>query len=414
MKKVFIVIGCIIAGIAGLFFFFNPTAWVFAPRTAHEPIATTTNNVTSTSAATSSTNDVPTNEDPVQTVAGNLSVPWCIEFLPNGNLLVTERPGQLIEISDDGEVINEVAIDSTRPVGEGGLLGLALHPDFNDNRQLYLYETYESEGGTQNRVVRYRYVDGKLSDQSIIISSIPGARYHDGGRIAFGPDDRYLFITTGDAGNPNQAQSTSTLNGKVLKVNPDGSIPAGNPFGNAVYSYGHRNPQGLAWSQNGQLFATEHGRSGIKSGLDEVNLIKAGANYGWPYFEGDERCRSGDLYDPPAPESLSGERCNVVAPIAHSGPDITWAPASAAIVDETLFFGGLRGQAVYTASIQTGVELRLGEITAYFKEEFGRIRTVEVGPANEFLYVTTSNTDGRGSPQEGDDRLIRIGLDTFD
>jgi glucose/arabinose dehydrogenase len=348
-------------------------------------------------------------------VAENLSVPWGLAFLPHDNMLVTERPGRLTEISRDGTVVNEIEISGVSPQGEGGLLGLALHPNFSSNRQLYLYQTYETGGGTQNRVVRYRYRNGSLTNQKNIITGIPGARYHDGGRIAFGPDGRYLFITTGDAGNPREAQATSTLNGKVLRLQPNGDIPDANPFDNPVYSFGHRNPQGLAWTQSGRLFSTEHGRSGFRSGLDEVNLIKLGGNYGWPYFEGEEACGTANIYDPAPPESIAGTSCDIIPPMAQSGPDITWAPASATIAGNTIYFGGLRGQAVYTASIQpSSVELQLGGVRAHLKETHGRIRTVKVGPDKEYLYITTSNDDGRGNPQENDDRIIRIPLGKFE
>jgi glucose/arabinose dehydrogenase len=392
--------------IGGWFVFGNPQAWIFQPRSTQEPVATTsTTTVPSGGTTTTMTTGV---------LSEDLSVPWGVAFLPDGNILITERSGQLLELSSDGNLLAENDIDSVTPRGEGGLLGVALHPNFASNRWVYLYETYDSDQGTRNRVVRYRYQGDDIGNQTVIIDGIPGASYHDGGRIAFGPAGEHLYITTGDAGNSQEAQSTRTLNGKILRLNSGGSVPEDNPYGNAIYSYGHRNPQGITWGQDGRLWSTEHGRSGLRSGLDEINLIKQGGNYGWPYFEGDESCGQSDLYDPAAPASLSGDNCNVISPITHSGPDITWAPASAAIANNTLFFGGLRGQAIYTAPIQTGVELRLGEITAYFREEFGRIRTVEVGPATEFLYVTTSNTDGRGRPQENDDRLIRIDLDTFD
>jgi glucose/arabinose dehydrogenase len=293
-------------------------------------------------------------------------------------------------------------------------LGIALHPNFADNRWLYLYETYGAEEGTRNRVVRYQYHNGEISDQTVIIDGIPGAAYHDGGRLTFGPENTYLFVGAGDAGSSRQAQSTSTLNGTILRVHPDGSIPETNPFGNAIYSSGHRNPQGLVWDSSGRLWSTEHGRSGVRSGLDEINLIKRGANYGWPYLEGDETCQNDRMHSPAVPDKTQSN-CSMLPSVTHSGPDITWAPASAAIYDKTLYFGGLRGQTIYTVPIKkSGVEIGLGEMKAHFKEHFGRIRTVKVGPNNQYLYVTTSNTDGRGNPEATDDRLIRIKLRAFD
>jgi glucose/arabinose dehydrogenase len=242
-----------------------------------------------------------------------------------------------------------------------------------------------STGQTQNRIVRYRYEDGSLAEDKIIIERIPGAVYHDGGRMEFGPDER-LYITTGDATTAEIAQDTQSLGGKILRLEDDGAIPTDNPYGNAVYSYGHRNPQGLTWDSAGRLWESEHGRSGLLSGLDEINLIEAGANYGWPTIEGDE--------------TQNGMR----APVIHSGVADTWAPASLAFLNSSLFFGGLRGEALYKA-VLSGTEIV--EIKEHFKGEFGRIRTVRVGP-DDMLYLTTSNTDGRGDSMQGDDKILRI------
>lgn len=398
MKKIALILTILVLFVVGLFVFFNPNAWLFQTRSMQEPQATTT---------------AETDPNEIEVVAEDLSVPWGMGFLPDGNILLTERTGRLLEMTQSGEIITELEIESAVARGEGGLLGIALHPDFSDNHLLYLYQTYEDQDGTKNRITRFRYAEGELTESQNIISEIAGASYHDGGRIAFSPDG-YLFVTVGDAGSTLSAQDNNTPNGAILRLNPDGSIPEGNPFGNALYSYGHRNPQGLAWDRDGRLWATEHGRSGIRSGLDEVNLIKLGSNYGWPYLEGDETCMNHDIYDPPLPSDLSGVNCSLLAPLKHSGPDITWAPASAAINDNLLFFAGLRGQAIYTTPIIfDGTELRLGEITAHFKERFGRLRTVKIGPDQEYLYVTTSNTDGRGNPDSSDDKLIRIPLSIF-
>jgi glucose/arabinose dehydrogenase len=152
----------------------------------------------------------------------------------------------------------------------------------------------------------------------------------------------------------------------------------------------------------------------VRSGLDEINLIKRGGNYGWPYLEGDEACQNDRMYSPAVPDKLQ-PNCSMLPPVIHSGPDITWAPASAAIYDNTLYFGGLRGQTIYTVPIEnSGVEVGLGEVKAHYKKRFGRIRAVKVGPNDQYLYVTTSNTDGRGNPEASDDRLIKIDLQMFD
>ena len=208
--------------------------------------------------------------------------------------------------------------------------------------------------------------------------------------LAFGPDG-YLYVTTGETGQSDLAQDTNSLAGKILRVASDGQIPADNPFSNAVYSYGHRNSQGLAWDDNGQLWATEHGRSGLQSGYDELNLITKGANYGWPAIQGDE--------------SSPG----MVAPVANSGPDETWAPAGLAYWDHSLFFGGLRGSTLYEAKILPGNKL---ELIGHFRNQLGRIRAVVAGP-DGFLYISTSNTDGRGQPKGGDDKILRVNPQIF-
>jgi len=319
-----------------------------------------------------------------QVVASNLAIPWDAAFLPSGDLLITERPGTLLLLSG-GEARER--IEGVEHRGEGGLLGLTLHPQFAENHFVYLYQTSESKSGLQNHVDRYRFEEGKLTDRTEIIGDIPGAIYHDGGRIEFGPDG-YLYITTGDATRENLAQERTSLAGKILRVRDDGSIPSDNPFGNAVYSYGHRNPQGLAWDDDGRLWSTEHGRSGVLSGFDELNLIVKGGNYGWPVIQGSET------------------KEGMIAPELHSGPSDTWAPASAAYFDGSIFFGGLRGEAVYEAMLPKSENESPG-LRIHFLHEFGRVRTVRVGP-DGFLYLTTSNTDGRGNPEQSDDRLIRI------
>lgn len=319
----------------------------------------------------------------VEIVAEGLEIPWEVVWLPNGELLVTERPGRLLKIGPNKTVIE---ISGVAHVGEGGLQGMALHPQFADNHWAYLYLTTRSGEGLINRVERYRLDGVQLVEKTTIIDNIPGAPFHDGGRIAF-DDKGFLYITTGDAGQPNLAQTTSSLAGKILRVHDNGTIPADNPFGNAVYSYGHRNPQGLAWDAAGQLWATEHGRSGVQSGLDEINRIVKGANYGWPVIEGDQ----------------TGTAMH--APAVHSGASVTWAPAGAAILGDRLYFGGLRGESLY--SVRLSDDGSVGEVQARFHQEFGRLRAVQVGP-DGWLYVTTSNRDGRGHVRAGDDKIIRV------
>ncbi len=331
--------------------------------------------------------DVGQSTEDLSIVAENLDIPWEIAFLPSGDMLVTERSGSLLRIGDNDQ---KHTIEGVEHSGEGGLLGLALHPDFQDNSWLYLYLTTRTDQGLVNRVERYSYMDDSLSKKTTIITGIPGASYHDGGRIAFGPDG-YLYITTGDAGIESLAQDTTSLAGKTLRVADDGSIPDDNPFSSAVYSYGHRNAQGITWDDAGNMWQTEHGRSGRLSGMDEVNRIERSNNYGWPLIEGDET------------------NATMQSPIAHSGADETWAPAGIAYLDGHLFFAGLRGESLYQARINNDNTL---SITAHLREDFGRLRAVTIG-LDGFIYVSTSNTDGRGSERTGDDKIIRINPTLF-
>ena len=321
----------------------------------------------------------------VEVVATDMDIPWDIAFLPEGGMLVTERTGHVIAINDNG-IKTEIPVEGVQRGGEGGLLGVMLHPNFKTNRYLYLYMTAPgSMGETQNRVERFTYQNGTLTPAGRIIGGIPGAIYHDGGRMEFGPDGM-LYITTGDATRSQIAQDKNSLGGKVLRLHDDGTVPADNPFGTAVWSYGHRNPQGLAWDSAGRLWETEHGRSGVTSGLDELNLITKGANYGWPTIEGDE--------------AQSGMQ----TPVLNSGAAVTWAPASLVYLKGHLYFGGLMGKTLYEAELSG---THVVELKEHFKGEFGRIRTVRVGP-DGMLYLTTSNTDGRGDPAAGDDKILRV------
>lgn len=321
-------------------------------------------------------------------VAQNLSTPWAIAFLPDGSILATERPGRVRFIGVDGKLVsNPIAtLSQAKEIGEGGLLGITLHPDFIQNHFVYLYYTYKSSGDKAfNRVVRMIYENKVLIDEKIIVDSIPGASNHNGGRIKFGPDG-LLYVATGDAQNSSQAQNTTTLGGKILRVTDEGTPAPGNPFGNPVFSYGHRNVQGLAWDGNGNLWATEHGRSGVLSGLDELNFIESGKNYGWPDIQGDEK------------------RDGMETPRKNSGPSATWAPSGAAFIGNSLFFAGLRGQTLYEAVIEND---QVTTVKEHFKGEIGRIREVIAGP-DGMLYITTSNRDGRGNPKDTDDVILRI------
>jgi len=329
----------------------------------------------------------------VVVMATGLDTPWEIAFLPSGEMIVAERPGRVRMFGENPVTIQVPGVEER---GEGGLLGLALHPNFSSNRFLYLYYTTEANNRTVNRVVRYVFDGRTLTEERVVVDSLPGSGNHNGGRIAFGPPtacasgqaDCRLYITTGDAGDADLAQDMNSYAGKILVVQDDGA-------GLSVYSYGHRNPQGLAWDANGNLWATEHGRSGILSGYDELNFIVRGVNYGWPEIEGDE--------------TQAGMR----APAAHSGPTVTWAPAGLAYANGTLYFAGLRGSALYAADIvkEGPPTLRSGQGVGSVRkvlEGYGRLRAVTVHDG--YLYFSTSNRDGRGVPAPTDDRILRVRL----
>lgn len=321
----------------------------------------------------------------IEVVGTNLETPWSMAWLPNGDMLVTERSGRIQRLSAQGVVYNIPGVTET---SEGGLLGLELHPDFANNRLLYIYKT-SSSGGLHNRIEQYRYDNDTLTFQRVILSGIPAASVHDGGELAFGPDGK-LYAATGDAASASTSQDTSNLAGKILRMNDDGSVPADNPFGNLVWSYGHRNPQGIAWDSAGRMWSVEHGPSGEGyagkgSGKDELNLIEKGANYGWPVIAGDET------------------RPGMRSPIAHSGSG-TWAPSGIAFLNGSLYFAGLRGQTLYEARINSnGASVTLSE---HLRGEYGRLRAVKSYQQN--LYVSTSNRDGRGNPGADDDKILQI------
>ena len=323
-----------------------------------------------------------TGELKAEVVTDNLNIPWEVEFLPDGSILITERPGSLVIIGKDKQ---RVPVEGVRHIGEGGLLGMALHPKFSSNNFVYLYLTFEENGSIGNKVERYTLSGSTLSQRTVILEGIQGASNHNGGRIAFGPDG-YLYIATGDAGNESLSQVPGSLNGKVLRVRDDGSIPGDNPFNSPVYSLGHRNVQGLAWDEKGNLWATEHGRSGIQSGYDELNLVQKGKNYGWPQIQGDT------------------QQAGMERPAIHSGPSETWAPSGAAYLNGSVFFSGLRGETLYEAQIKDG---KVTSLRKHFEGTYGRLRAVKVGP-DGFLYFSTSNRDGRGRVRENDDILLKV------
>lgn len=333
----------------------------------------------------------------VETVIGNLDIPWAAQFAPDGRLFLTERPGR-IRIIRQGRIDPQPwATLEVAHEGEGGLLGLALDPDFARTRGVYIYHTYRENGRLLNRVVQLTDRSGRGQIDKVIIDRIPGAPVHDGGRIKFGPD-RKLYVTTGDARQSSLAQDRASLAGKILRLNPDGSVPDDNPFaGSPVYSLGHRNPQGLAWHpQTRRLFAAEHGPSGER-GLccrDEVNIIEAGKNYGWPEISG------------------RGGGSGFVDPIADSGRDDTWAPSGILIPSRGPWQGSvlvtaLRGMHLRRFILAGPEFVRVADQEVYFSGDLGRLRDVFQGPDGT-IYLLTNNSDGRGRRGANDDRLLRI------
>lgn len=327
----------------------------------------------------------------VEVMATGLEVPWALAFSPDGRIFFTERPGRLRVISDGVLVPQPVAVLPVAATGEAGLLGLALDPQFEENRFLYVYYTYREGREVWNRVVRLTESGGRAAEPLVLLQGIPGAAIHDGGRLRFGPDGK-LYITTGDAAQELLAPELTSLAGKVLRLNPDGSVPWDNPFpGSPVLSYGHRNPQGLAWQPaTGRLYATEHG----PRGHDEVNIIRAGANYGWPTARGREEVGPG--FSLPVAESGSG----------------TWAPSGATFYTGPefpqwqghLFFAGLRSAALWHVDPAASQPL---EPQPLVEGRYGRLRDVVQGPDGP-LYLLTSNRDGRGNAGPEDDRLLRL------
>ncbi len=325
----------------------------------------------------------------VDIVADNLKVPWAIDFAPDGRIFFSERIGT-VNVIENGSIIE--ILSKRVGGGEGGMLGIALDPDFEQNHYIYIYYTYNDLISTKNKLVRYVELDNKLVEDKVLIEEIPGAPYHDGGRIKFGPDGK-LYITTGDATNPELSQNTDSVAGKILRINPDGTIPDDNPFGNAVYSIGHRNPQGIDWDRTGVLIATEHGPSGWKGmAHDEINIILPGANYGWPDVVGDE--------------ILDGAK----NPVLHSRDD-TWAPSGAAFYygdiihwNGKFFVSTLLGEHLH--QIEFDEDYNVIQHKKLFSGEFGRLRDAVNGP--DGLYIMTSNKDGRGNPGPDDDKILKI------
>jgi glucose/arabinose dehydrogenase len=314
----------------------------------------------------------------VGTLVDQLEVPWGVDFLPDGDAVVTERiSGRVLGITQDGTLSRLGGISAVAE-GEAGLLGVAVSPDFDADRTLFFYLTT----GTDNRVLSAPLDGTTLGEPSVVLDGIPRGFIHDGGRIAFGPDG-YLYVTTGETGDPELAQDPDSLAGKILRITPDGEPAPGNPDpASPVWSLGHRNVQGLAWDDRGRLWASEFG----DSTFDELNLIEKGGNYGWPLFEG-----TGG-----APEYVDPQ---LVWPVEDA------SPSGLAYADGRLWMAGLRGQRLWRIDVSKAG--RASRPTAWFTSDYGRLRTVVTAPDGR-LWVTTSNRDGRGEPTPADDRIIVI------
>ena len=314
-------------------------------------------------------------------LASGLAVPWGVAFLPDGSALVSERDThELLGVRADGKVtrlgtVPDVADNS----GEGGLLGLAVSPGFAQDKLVYAYLTATSD----NRVVRFALTGTGIGPATVVLSGIPKAGNHDGGRIQFGPDG-LLYVTTGDATQRGRAQDRSYLGGKVLRMTADGKPAPG--ASDLVFTLGHRNPQGLAWTPDGTLFEAEFGQNS----MDEINRLTAGANYGWPDAEG-----SGGSHAP-----------RFTAPLLTFGTEVA-SPSGLAYAGGSLWLAALQGKRLYRIPVLA--DGRLGPPAMLLDDQFGRLRTVVRAPDGA-LWVTTSNRDGRGDPTAADDRIVRIAL----
>jgi glucose/arabinose dehydrogenase len=348
------------------------------------PTATTTStspapSTSTTSASSSATAPRVLKATVDRVIANNLEVPWGLAFLPDGSALVSERDTHRIKhVAPDGRVSTVGVVDGVDGGGEGGLLGIALSPSYETDRLLFAYYTH----GAENVIARMTYDGAGLSHQRVVFGGIPSGGIHNGGRLVFGPDG-FLYVGTGEAGRGSPAQNKFDLGGKILRITPSGDPAPGNPFNSPVWSYGHRNVQGLAFDERGQLWAAEFGQNT----WDELNRIKKGGNYGWPVVEGREG------------------RAGFIDPVRQWHTDVA-SPSGIAIAGNSVWMAALRGERLWQIPIPNG---KAGKPRALLTQKNGRLRTVAVAPDGS-LWLTTSNRDGRGDPRHGDDRIIRLTL----
>ncbi len=335
------------------------------------PSATTSTTTTPTSA--------PAAAAAASTVATGLDVPWGLAFLPDGSALVTLRDkAQLLHLRDGSAPVTLGTIPGVRPDGEGGLLGVAVSPGYATDHRVFVYYTAKAD----NRVARLTFTEGNASTPVPILTGIPKSDHHNGGRLAFGPDG-YLYVTTGDAGTTARAQDKGSLGGKILRVTQDGKAAPGNPFGGSrVWSYGHRNVQGIAWAPDGRMYASEFGQNT----WDELNLITPGANYGWPTVEG--RAGLAGFIDPLAQWRTSDA-----------------SPSGIAVADDAVYMTALRGQSLWRIPLTSN---GIGTPERLLQGRYGRLRETRLAPDGR-LWVVTSNTF-RGQTRPGDDRVLALPL----
>ncbi len=315
----------------------------------------------------------PTDQPTTESFAEGLDAPWSIAF-HDGAALVSERDSaRVLEVDAEGATREVAIIDDVVANGEGGLLGLAVH-----DGQLYTYFTADDENRVERREIRGDVGSLSLGEPETVIDGIPAAGNHNGGRIGFGPDGM-LYVTAGDAGDSDSAQDLDSLSGKILRLTPEGDVPADNPFDDSpVYSSGHRNPQGIGWDAAGTMYASEFGQDT----WDELNVIESGGNYGWPEVEG---IADDDAY---------------IDPVQQWTPGVA-SPSGLAVTETEILIANLRGERVRSVPLDD-----LGTASEWWTGDFGRLRDVVVAPDGA-LWMLTNNTDGRGDARDGDDQIIR-------